>query len=198
MAEKIKPLVGDRIKGESWKSITACNDYLRMGVGRSLRKLRAFYDKQLSEGKQIPPTKSLPTLGGWSLKFQWVERSKLYDLEMEKEKDQIVHADLKRGLSLSGYRVEELKELFEKLKEEFWFVDENGKQVNLWLPDVKKIGTGDDAKWKDIVRYNSAIINDMFRALDDLAKETGGRIRKQEMDIKGTKIVVSLKNQDND
>ena len=58
-----------------------------------------------------------------------------------------------------------------------------GKQsrINLWVPDVKVVGTGDAAEVVDIERFNGALLREFRETLNDIAKEVGGRIAKTEL-----------------
>ncbi len=172
----IMPLVGERQKGETRRAIIACNDYLRMGPGRSLEKLRQSYVKTTSTA---PPTRNLRVLQGWSAKFGWVSRAELYDIQVEAEKNARRREIMESGLALDHERVVKLKELATLLLDEVYGVDEEGnlhlEQDNVWLPDVKQIGGGEYAERVDIVRFNSSLFEQLRGLLDDLAKETGGR-----------------------
>ena len=44
---ELEPLYGQRQKGESDNAVIACNDYLRMGPGRSLAKLLGRYQNAI-------------------------------------------------------------------------------------------------------------------------------------------------------
>ena len=182
MAKKIGVdlLAGERKPRETPKAIRGCNDYMRLEAGRSLSILHTKYTDGSLGKHQEPPTKSLDTLKGWSLKFGWVERANLYDLAMEARRKEIIDEKMYEGLGHDAVRVEELKQLFEMLKAQMLDEDEDGNQHNLWLPDVKGVGSGFNFEKIDVVRYNSAIIKDMLAVLDDSAKETGGRVRKSE------------------
>lgn len=65
-----------RRAGESRKANAALHDYHLMGAGRSLRKLWRRYRTvtETSPGQELPPTRRLPTLKGWSVRFHWQER----------------------------------------------------------------------------------------------------------------------------
>lgn len=157
--DELRLLTGERQSGESNKALQACNDYLRMGVGRSLRKLTRKY----SETTTIkPPTKHLETLKKWSVNFGWVKRAEEYDVEIENIKTEYANEMMKSGLALDYERVSKLKDLFKTLEEEL----RNGA---LWVEDSKSN------------KYNSSIISDIRGVLDDIAKETGGRVKKTEL-----------------
>jgi len=84
-------LAGRRQKGETRRAVIACNDYLRMGPGRSLAKLCKLYRSQRATQ---PPTRRLPTLKEWSRRFGWVERAEEYDAAMESQRDEQVLREL--------------------------------------------------------------------------------------------------------
>ena len=178
MTEKIEPLAGQRQSGESSKAVVACNDYLRMGVGRSLRGLIQKYNEDSTEK---PPTKHLTTIAGWSKQYSWVDRAEVYDKDVERRKTEYANEMMRSGLALDHERVKKLKDLFNLLYGELMEKGEGGVLHNLWLPDVKSIGAGQYAERVDIERYNSAIIKDILSVLNDLAAETGGRVKKNEV-----------------
>jgi len=172
---KLEPLTGKRQSGESNRAVQACNDYIRMGAGRSLLKLHKKY-LETTAGK--PPSKVLRTLSGWSAKYGWVVRATDYDAEIERQKTELSQEMMRSGVALDHERVSKLKELFELLFGQLFEEGEGGELHNLWLPDVKQIGSGEFAERIDIERYNSPIIGDIRGLLDDLAKETGGRTKQ--------------------
>ena len=157
------------------KSYPALCDYLRMGAGRSLRKLHAEYEEQSVSGSGTePPTKYLSTLTRWSSEHDWADRAEEYDRRVEAFKEEQARQTLKEGLALDHHRVDKLKSIYDRLEEE---LEENEA---LWLEDVKQIGKGDQMQVVEILRYNSSLISDLRGLLDDLAKETGGRKKKVE------------------
>ena len=192
---KVELLAGERKRGETSRSIQACNDYLRLGPGRSLRILNELY----AENRQFtPPTSNLHTLKGWSAKYDWVVRAEGYDAALEEAKNVRHQEIMESGLALDHERVEKLKGLAGFLLDEIektsqvQAVDEDGnvgmvdgERHRVWLPDVKQIGSGEFAERVDIERYNSAIFSDLRGLLDDLAKETGGRVVKQDITSDG-------------
>jgi len=175
--DKTQLLVGQRQKGESRKAIIACNDYLRMGPGRSLAKLCVRY----RAATELPPTKRLKTLKDWSRRYGWQERVSAYEAEQERQKNEKRREVMENGLSLDFERVDELKVLAKFLIDQVYEQGETGVFHNVWLPDVKQVGSGNSAERVDIERFNAAIISELRGVLDDLAKETGGRVAKQEV-----------------
>lgn len=178
---KIRPLAGQRQKGETRKATLACNDWLRDGRGRSLRKLWDKYREIPHDTENQPPTQSYNTLQAWSKRYHWQQRADEYDAELERQKNENRREVMESGLALDFERVSELKHLGIFLIEQIYEQGKDGVYHNVWLPDVKQIGSGDQAERVDIERFNAAIISELRGVLDDLAKETGGRIAKQEI-----------------
>ncbi len=176
-------LAGQIVEGETKKAVLACNDYLRMGISRSLEKLCRTYAEI---GPKEVPTKHLNVLKGWSAKFGWQARAEAYDKAIDAEKTALAEARRRRvmesGLALDYARVEELSELFAALKREFI---ENG----LWYTDTKLSATGMTVA---VEVFNKPLIDSFRATLDDLAKETGGRKQRVDMEHGGeitTKVI---------
>jgi hypothetical protein len=179
----VELLAGNRIEGESNKAVIACNDYLRMGAGRSLPSLLERYTNC---DKTQPPTGNLSSLKVWSTTYAWVERAAIYDKVVEDEKTAQVEtrrrAIMESGLTQDYERVTELTELYEKLKLEFVL-------GGLWYTDIKLSATGERV---EVEVFNRPLIDSMRATLDDIAKETGGRKQKVDMQHSGeigTKVI---------
>jgi hypothetical protein len=203
-------LAGERQPGESRKAILACNDFLRLESGRSLpmlaQRYAAFNDIQ-------PPTRSLPTLKNWSATYGWQERAAAYDIAQDEKRTAETEARrrqaLDTGLALDYERVLALKELAGLLLEEIQvesdvsetYVEEDDegnpklktvtttRRSNVWLGDVKQIGSGESAQKVNIVRFNNAIFEQFRGLLDDLAKETGGRVKRTDITSGGKPVI---------
>ena len=174
----IELLAGQRQKNESGRSSQACNDYLRLGPGRSLNVLLAHYREN---EEKLAPTRSIGTLNNWSARYKWQIRAELYDKQFDDEKTKRKNEIMQSGLAFIHERVQKLKELASFLETQMFEQGLEGEYHNIWLPDVKQIGGGEYAERVDIERFNSAIIEQYRGTLDDIAKETGGRIHKQEL-----------------
>jgi hypothetical protein len=182
LSELLQPLSGQRQKSETDAAVQACNDWLRMGAGRSLRELTHNYSQQVTRNKRFkPPTEDYENLRQWSSKFSWAERAAEYDANFEALKNEERQAVFNQALALDFGRVKELIELADLLKEQIYEQDEDGKFYNIWNPDVKSIGSGEFAERVDIERFNSALISEYRATLADIAKEVGGRVAKQEV-----------------
>ena len=171
---EVEPIFGTRGVSETDRAVVACNDYLRMGSGRSLVELYYNYVDAKERGEGIP-TIAQRTLYEWSSRHGWAARCREYDAEMEGLKNETAQQILGSGLALSHERVLSLKALAVKLENEL--NDDN----SLWLEDFKQLGRGKEAQVFRIVRFNGSLINQFRDTLDDLAKETGGRVHKQEV-----------------
>lgn len=187
--EPIQLITGQRHATESDKAVVACNDYLRLGSGRSLRDLYLSYRERIESGSRAP-TKRQATLFQWSTDFNWTDRAKAYDAQLEQAKNDALAARRREvfddGLGLDFERVVKLKELAKDLEDQILATDRSPHgRPNLWVRDIKQIGSGEYAEQVEIYRYNSALISDYRGVLDDLAKETGGRKQKQEHVHKG-------------
>ena len=184
---KIQLLAGQRQKGERLTAIQACNDWLRLGAGRSLPRLLERYTEV---DQDIPPTRSIATLKSWSSRYEWQKRADTYDAELERRKNERRQEVMDSGLALDFERTDELKRLAHFLIDQIYEQGKDGDYHNIWLPDVKQIGSGKDAERIDIERFNAAIISELRGVLDDLAKETGGRKQKHEMMGEGGGAIV--------
>jgi hypothetical protein len=171
--------------------VGACNDFLRMGAGRSLTALLQDYqDKSKFTKKFKAPTTSISTLYTWSSRFGWSERAAAYDADWERRKNDESSNARNAGLALESERIKKLVRLANLLEAQIYKENEyTGELDGLWLPDVKQIGSGDDAERVDIVRFNTGLVSEFRAVLDDLAKETGGRVKKIDADFDGKLIL---------
>jgi len=172
-------LAGKQNTGESRKAIIACNDYLRLGPGRSLARLLEIYRQRGQVGAETCPTKRLNSLKEWSASFGWQERAARYDAETERQKTEYARQVMTTGLAQAHERAERLKAMADLLEAEI-LTRKAGLLANIWLADVKTVGSGETAERVDLVRFNHQLIEQWRGLLDDLAKETGGRRLKTE------------------
>jgi hypothetical protein len=179
-------IAGEKAKGETKKAIIACNDYLRMGIGRSLEKLHRTYTEHSPDlGTLWVPTKHLSILKGWSTRFGWQARTEIYDAAIEDQKNVRRREIMESGLALDYERVVKLKTLASFLEQQITEEAPDGKRPNVWLKDYKQIGSGDFAEKVEIERFNAALVAEFRASLDDLAKETGGRKQNVSMQHSG-------------
>ena len=176
-------LVGEGHPGETDNAMIACNDWLRLGPGRTLPELLNKYN---DVQQNAAPTRSLNTLQRWSSRFSWAERATTFDANWETIKTAERTAELGRGLALDYERVRKLKRLADFLEGQIYetAIDAlTGRElhINIWVPDKKILGKGEGAEIVDIERFNSGLLNQYRETLNDLAKEVGGRVAKQEI-----------------
>jgi len=158
---------------ETNKARQAFEDYFLLGPGRSLTSLLRCYQNVT---EVIPPTRRIGTLKKWSTEFGWQDRV----LQRETEIATAQFEAIKKKAVESGYaywpkRVQDLIALAELL------LGEINTENKRWLPDVKQIGSGYMAEKVEIVRFNSALIEQFRRTLDDIASEVGERAQKLEL-----------------
>ena len=143
-----------------------------MGPGRSLGSLLNRY---AGIDQNSPPTQSEGTLKQWSSRFDWYERSVLFDSKWESYKNEVRHKIFNTELALDYERVVRLNQLGDFLLRQLYEKGEDGSFHNLWMPEVKIIGYGENAEAVETERFNHHLINQIRGVLDDLAKETAGR-----------------------
>jgi len=179
----IQLLAGNKEKGESPLATSACNDYLRMGPARSIAGLHRAY---IANDPNYH--RSMNSLYHYSWDFNWARRAEEYDARMEAQKNLVAAETLATGLATATTRIERLKRLAQLLEEEI------ARPGRLYIEDTKQVGTGRFAKQVKTIRFNSALVDQYRGALDDIAKETGGRSKAAGSDGMPVRIEVSVKN----
>lgn len=192
-AATLELLSGQRQSGESDSALISCNDWLRLGVGRTLPALLSKYTEK---HYKTPPTISLDTLKGWSADFDWSTRASEYDAAWEAQKDAERKTVMSEGLALDYERTRKLLRLADFLENEIYEQGENNVYHNVWLPDVRQVGSGEFAERVDIERFNSALLEQFRGVLDDIAKEVGGRIKKTDVTSGGKAIPILVTKMD--
>jgi hypothetical protein len=137
--------------------------------------------------KKLPadqtPSQSESTLADWSFRYSWPARAKAYDLVIEEARQLEFEKATQTGVATVAGRINDLKWLRNILKKQIGEQDESREGAkryrNLWLREVKMIGSGEGATVEELWRFNSAIVEQFRGALHDLALETGGRNIKE-------------------
>lgn len=156
----VELVAGEKMKGESNKAVIACNDYLRMGPGRSLQKLHRMYSESASDK---PTTGNLRVLAGWSSKYGWVERAEAYDREIEAEKTAAEKANqlaiaarrkeiMQSGVALDFERVERLKRLADFLEAQVFYEPPSEEVAAERLRAMVEIALSDEDDRNEVVR----------------------------------------------
>ncbi len=96
---------------------------------------------------------------------------------------------LNNGLALKEERVKRLALLGAMLEEDIF----GGV---LWTQDVKMIGTGESQERVEFELFNSAEVTQYRGVLEDIAKETGGRVAKTDITSNGKTIHVTVGGED--
>lgn len=175
---KLQPLAGARKSAESDVAVQACNDWLRMGSGRSISKLLQHYQEQSKFIKGFtPPSLSVDTLYTWSTHYGWAERKQIYDADIEMRKNRDLRQVMELDLANPHGRIGELIQLAQFLKGQIYEQAADGTYHNIWVPDVKSVGSGDKVEIIDIERFNAPLVKEFRETLNDIAAETGGRVR---------------------
>ena len=91
---------------------------------------------------------------------------------------------LSTGLAISGERVKLLKRIATRLESDLF------KEDLFWTLEVKGVGAGAAAEVVEYEEFNIAEVTALRGVLDDIAKETGGRIRLTDVTSKGESISV--------
>ena len=84
---------------------------------------------------------------------------------------------LRSRYALAHKRIEELDRLAQKL------IDYAKEEKNIWLLDVKAIGTGPDAERVDLVQFNDALFREIRAHFADIAAELGERVKKKDVTV---------------
>lgn len=183
--QELELLSGQRQKGESDKAIQAANDWLRLGAGRTLP---ALLNKYRNLPQSTAPTTSLDTLQSWSKRFGWAIRATDFDKAVEERKNAERDRVMNSFLALDYQRVKKLFKLAQFLEDQLYETGEDGEYHNVWVPDVKSIGSGESAERVDIERFNNALFEQYRKTLDDIAQEVGGRVKKTDVTTGGEPI----------
>ena len=148
----------------------ACNDYLRMGPARSqaclLRRYKSTVAHNGEASDSIVPTLKIQSLRHWSSDHGWAARAEVYDAGLEVSKTDAAAEVLGLGLSLAHNRIRTLKRLAGKLEADL--------ESRLWTKDYRGVTK---TQYKEIIRLNASLLREFRGVLDDIAKETGGRVK---------------------
>lgn len=187
--EMLELLAGQRQSGESDKAVIACNEWLRMGSGRSIAGLA---EKFADAHTRSQPTTSYGTLRQWSSDFAWADRAREYDATWEQRKNAERDAIFNYGLALDYERLRKLYRLATLLEAQIYERGESGVLHNIWTPEVKIIGVGKNAEKIEFERFNAPLLEQFRKVLDDIAKEVGGRTVRQDITSDGERLIIPM------
>jgi hypothetical protein len=118
--------------------------------------------------------------------YGWKKRAADYDEAERKRIEALqkayIDSILEHEFALKHERVKALNDIVKKL---MGYLDD---EDNVWCPDVKSIGMGPMAQRVDLTRFNAELFAEIRAHLDDIAKEMGERVKKQEVNNKGNPL----------
>jgi hypothetical protein len=154
---------------ETPRAAQAWADYLALGPDRSLAKLLHRYQTASN-----PPTRRLKSLADWSAAFDWQGRLRAIADEQasaaQEAQRQYIASIMETGFGLPHERVAVLKRLAGVLLDE---LTADGDDNRRWVSEMKRYGL--------VERFNRGEFETLRGLLDDIAKETGGRVHKTEL-----------------
>lgn len=177
MSDKQEPWA--RQEGESLLWYSRFTAFRLMVPVRSIADV--FQQEEGAKKRENPRTK--PT-GDWyeqAKKWKWEERAAAWDAQLDTQIEQQIAAEEKRIIrahyALKHKRIQELDTIVTRLIG--YLEDEH----NVWLPDVKGIGTGPTAERVDLIRFNDALFAQIRGYFADIAAEKGDRVKNNKMSI---------------
>lgn len=114
------------------------------------RSVRKLHQTYIEAGSESAPTVHLSTLLNWSTKYDWQERVRGYEDALKEAADAEAEREMLTGLALPRERVRLLKRIALTLSEDHY----------------------------DTVAADNRLLAQLRGLLDDLAKETGGRVAR--------------------
>lgn len=140
-----------RLPDESARAYAARVEYVTMGAGRSLEKLRQKYNRNTSYIRQ---------LGEWSGKYGWVSSAERYDAEVSYIT--VNEASEKHRADLETHR----KQAMDAGRSLYGVAGQMLQQLNVALANPKRI-KGEDGKWYTLhgIEMTSTTLTTVARAL---------------------------------
>jgi hypothetical protein len=161
-------------KKEPGRANRALRAYLQLGPTRSPALLLAHLAAKNQSNL------GLRQIQTWTNHYAWDERARHYDeLGRQRQRQQDAERQrsiLQRGVAITLERVEELKQMYARLKQDML------REERVWLVEVKYQRVDKDTIERvENLRFNAALFNQARGALADLARETGGRPLRTEI-----------------
>lgn len=170
----------DRQEGEPLRWYQRFEKYRLMEPLHSIPKV--FQEEQTLKNPEKPRMKPDKDWYAIAKQWRWEERAAAWDASQDDLLEKQIAAEeknvLREAFALKHRRVKELNRIVEKL---IAYVED---EEHIWLPDVKAIGTGPNARQVDLIRFNAALFSEIRAHFDDIAKEKGERVKKSDVSIK--------------
>lgn len=174
-----QPQSWERMAGEPERWFRRFDAFRLLKPVRSVSAIFQQEEKAKNSEKQrrVPP-------GEWhkqARRWKWEERAAAFDAYQAAELEVLIAAEkaiaIKTGYALMHKRLNALNGIVSKLIG--YLKDES----NVWLPDVKAIGTGPNARQVDLIRFNEALFAEIRNYLEDIAKEMGERVQTKRVAV---------------
>jgi hypothetical protein len=181
----------DMIPSESARSNAALRDYALMGPGRTLRDLRQKYVEQMGwwkeqikqkagEGQaEKPPTASIQTLFGWSIKYEWQERVARWDILQQQAEEAAYQAD---RVAARRLRLEAAKGAFNLTGQTLMLIQQN-KLMPRKVIDLN----GQEIEYPPAVVGETTLaqaVSTLERAMNMLRKEFGDETQQIDLTLR--------------
>ncbi len=171
----------DRLEDETDKAFAAFNAYCRMGAGRSIRRLAKKYREE-NVGKtsvEIDGSWRIPTLEGWSAKYDWQSRVSAFDSYQEKQRlakwerrqERIRERDYEQG--------ERLRKLSDKI------LDESPKFVKHKRVVTDRNSDGTPKTVMNVVALDGNLMITALNAASKLQRQAAGLDDKVKHEVSG-------------
>jgi hypothetical protein len=176
--DALEPIVGERCENEENHHIVACNDYLRMGLRRSVPRLARRYRRQKEETGMSVPSTSEQVMYRWSSEYGWIARAEAYDYAKEIERTERAEEVMNEGFALAHERVHALNVLAKDLLGELY-------EKGFWGTRKKILKTEGGDRVINERFFRKRPVDAIRGVLDDIAQETGGRIQQARLEVSG-------------
>jgi len=187
VAENVKPW--ERLETEPNRWFQRFERFRLLGPDRSILATCNVWRLEKSREVSSSSPKSWREMAAF---WHWKERAEAWDQYLSDQVSEAAQAEririLTSGYALRHERVRVLNELAALL------LGEANEQDKRWLPDVKSIGSGEMAERVDIVRFNTGLIEQARKTLEDLAAELGERIKNVDIKSGGEKLPSAVVN----
>ena len=168
-----------RERGETTAAKQAFLDYSAMGPHRSLTRLCKLYrdpDKYVQDVKDPrgPPTRRQDIISAWSVAFEWqFKLNSITDEQLaiiERERNRALALAMREKYACPTERIHVLNEIAEMLIAHL-------RKEKLLTVVFKQVGSGKKTRMIEEAKVDTPAISALRGIFEDLAKESGGRVR---------------------
>ena len=170
-AETIPLIAGTPEPDEPIAAIKACNDFIRLGRTRSKTRLMDWY-----RDNPTLAAASWSQICTWYVRFSWMVRGNLYDMEVERALTARQQEVFGQGLATIHERVLELQRIYLEVKPRLIKIPQSEETQYTYSDEKGWVDENGNPPPKD-TPVNTDVLQQMRGLLDDLALETGGRTK---------------------